>query len=195
MKENQASQFLRLDKNSFFVQKMKEYNGLLKKQFGCTGLVCTANDLLVMEWSGKKTVLDNLPDFFPPSDILGWDVENKLNGFEPQYFKVTGEKLTNEKGALLLGSGEESLLVLWNLLNYKSKADSQDPDALKLVNYIQKVVIDIFFSGPFSIKKTNELVNGYKSLGVTVKQNENGQLGGAPWLKETVVLFETKQKG
>jgi hypothetical protein len=48
-----------------------------------------------MEWSGKKTVLDNLPDFFPPSNILGWDVENKLNGYEPQYYKVTGEQISN----------------------------------------------------------------------------------------------------
>ncbi len=135
-----------------------------------------------MEWSGKKTVLDNLPDFFPPSNILGWDVENKLNGYEPQYYKVTGEQISNQKGAALLGSGQESLLVFWNLLNYKAKADSQDPQALKFVNYIQKTVIDLYFSGPYTVKKTNEIVKGYKSFGVITKQNENDLLGGSPWL-------------
>lgn len=74
MTSNQVSQFLRLDKNSLFVQKMKEYNTLLRVYFDCPGKVCIINDFLIMEWSGKKTVLDNLPDFFPPSNILGWDV-------------------------------------------------------------------------------------------------------------------------
>lgn len=161
---------------------MKEYNTLLRVYFDCPGKVCTINDFLIMEWSGKKTVLDNLPDFFPPSNILGWDVQNKLNGYEPQYYKVTGEIISNQKGAALLGSGVESLLVIWNLLNYKSKADSQDPQAIRVINYIQKVVIDLYFSGPYTVKKTNQIVKGFTSKGVITKQNTNDLLGGSPWL-------------
>jgi hypothetical protein len=81
------------------------------------------------------------------------------------------------------------LLVFCNLLSYKSKADSQDFQALKLINYVQKVVIDLFFSGPYSIKPTNQIVSGYKSQAVITKQSEDILIGGAPWLDESVAIF------
>lgn len=67
---------------------------------------------------------------------------------QPQYHKVTGDKLPLEQGKLLLGSGPQSILVLFNLLSLKTQSDTGDAASLKLIGYIQKTVIDLYFNGP-----------------------------------------------
>lgn len=48
----------------------------------------------------------------------------------------------------------------------KTKTDENDPISKKLVNYVQRVTIDIYFNGPSSNKYLSEFMQGYKSKGV-----------------------------
>jgi hypothetical protein len=71
------------------------------------------------------------------------------------------EKLSYEQGQLLLGSGVESLLVLSNLLTLKVQTDCNDSQAKKLINYVQRVAIDVFFGGPTTTRPISDFVLGY----------------------------------
>ncbi len=65
---------------------------------------------------------------------------------------MTGDKLSTEQGKLLLGSGPESILVLFNLLSLKTQCDAGDINAVKLVNYVQKVAFDVYFGGAMTTR-------------------------------------------
>lgn len=146
----QASSFFRLDTQSLFATNMKQIRTTLSDALGCSTAFCSQEELLVMEWSGKQDVLSRLPkELFPnpPTSITEWDVDNRLGGVEPQYYKFYGEKIPTEQGKLLLGSGPESILVLYNLLSLKTQSDARDPTAIKLVNYVQKISLDVYCGG------------------------------------------------
>jgi hypothetical protein len=104
------------------------------------------------------------------------------------------QKLTIDQGRLLLGSGAESILVLSNLLAYKSKADAEDALANKLVNYVTRIAIDLYFGGSTTTKPISEFIKGFSSAGIAYKQRANELVGGASWLGERVELFETKHE-
>lgn len=93
-----------------------------------------------------------------------------------------GEKLPTEHGQLLLGSTPESILVLSNLLVLKTSTDSGDDSAKKTLNYVSKVVIDVYFGGPTPKRPLSDYVSGYKSFGIKEKQASNQLLGGAEWI-------------
>lgn len=192
MNSEQAIQFLRLDGQSLFTTKMKEVRKTLAEALECTGGVCNEDELLAMEWSGEKDVLSRLPPALfphPPVSITEWDIDNKLNGIQPQFHKLMGEKLPLEEARLLLGSGPDSILVLFNLLSLKTKGDSGDQTAQKLVGYVQKVSIDVYFGGPTIKKPINDLLSGLQSKGLKVKQAADRLLGGAPWLPSQLQLI------
>ncbi len=197
MTANQLSQFLKLDQNSLFVTKMKSLRTIIKENYNCNEKYCTSEDLLILEWSGQTDVISNLPQqLFPdrPKSILEWDIEGRLNGFQPQYYKVMSQKLSYEKGKEFLGDGAVSILSLFNLLLMKTRTDANDALAKSLVKYVQKVTIDMYFKGPTSNQPLSNFINGFKSDGIGYKQREDGLKGGAPWLPSTVALFQTKHE-
>lgn len=71
----------------------------------------------------------------------------------------------------------------------KTKTDANDIIASKLVNYVQKSTINMFFSGPTSNKRLPDLINGFESVGIATKKSEKEQIGGASWLPSKVALF------
>lgn len=97
--------------------------------------------------------------------------------------------MSTEEGKLLLGNGQESILVLYNLLSLKTLCDSGDQKAKKLVNYVQKLAIDVYFGGPTTTSSTAGIINGLESVGVRVKQTADELLGGAKWLPSNLQLI------
>lgn len=147
-----------------------------------------------MEWSGKYDVLSRLPkELFPdpPKKITEWDFENRLGGVEPQYYKFFGEKIPTEQGKLLLGSGPESILVLYNLLSLKTQSDAGDPTAIKLVNYVQKISLDVFCGGATTTRPISEVIMGFEPAALKEKIGMEDKFGGASWLASKAQLIPT----
>jgi hypothetical protein len=76
--------------------------------------------------------------------------------------------------------------VLYNLLSLKTQCDAGDATAKKLVNYVQRLAIDVYFGGATTNRPINEVVAGIGARGIAVKQNAEELLGGAAWLPSSV---------
>jgi hypothetical protein len=105
-----------------------------------------------------------------------------------------GEKLSIDQGKLLLGSGPESILVLFNLLSLKTQYDAGDANAKKLVSYVQKVSFDVFFGGATTTRPLKEVLLGFAESGLSEKRTAGELVGGAAWLPEKVELIPTSRR-
>lgn len=68
-----------------------------------------------------------------------------------------------------LGNGNQSILVLINLVNYASSF-SKDPLSQSLVRYVQRLVIDTYFGGYYFSKDIQSLIDGFSAEAITLKQ-------------------------
>ena len=157
--------------------------------------MCTRDELLAKEWGGSKNVLDHLPTEYFSTGSINLSELDYLNVFkkgDPRYWKVIGETLDDDTASKLVADGgSESILVLLNLMQYKSKSD-KDLLAKKIVRYVQKSVVDCYFEDYLATSTVNELISGTISQeGLEVKRNAHPMQGGAPWLSSKTPLFET----
>jgi hypothetical protein len=58
-------------------------------------------------------------------------------------------------------------LVLFNLLSLKTQCDAGDETAKKLVNYVQKVSLDVYFGGANTVRPVSEVLLGFQPSGLT----------------------------
>ena len=137
-------------KDSLFARLIKDIQEEIAASLECAGSICTSTELLAREWGGSKPILDILPEIYFPGgsvNLLDLDFEGRFNQVDPRYWKMMGEKLSDEVAFGLVSDGDQSLLVLLNLMKYMFKAQKEgDTFSKKLVQYVQKVVIDSYFT-------------------------------------------------
>jgi len=79
-------------------------------------------------------------------------------------------------------------------MKYKLAMDKGDLTAAKIINYVQKVTLDVAFAGIFEVRPLSDVINGYSSDALSIKRHSDPLTVGASWLPESVSIVPTKSR-